>query len=374
MEYSLKHSELQRIIFISIPDDKPIEGFDLDPGRMLPVEVPGPIEQWSLQELSWEMIVSAMMKIVAYEPDFPDVDYYKKLILSIPDILINLNQSAIAKAREQDFHLAEELFLILRELDPEEQRNWQNLAHLYEERALAHEKLQNTEQADTYRKKALAIYNKLLEEFPGPENFYKAGNFFFALQNYERAADLYQKYLAEGDNEKIKKELREIIDLYDQQKKIEELFYEAYDFIRLGKENLGLQKAEELLALNKENWSAWFLKGWALRRLNQFQEAEAALQKSFSLEQEHIEPLNELAIVLLELEKYKECRNVLEKAQKLDPKDPRVINNLGILAFYENKLEEAISFFQQSLKLDENNPVALKYLQRIEQDADSADF
>ncbi len=49
---------------------------------------------------------------------------------------------------------------------------------------------------------------------------------------------------------------------------------QAYDAIQMNDEEKALQLLASYIKDNPKVWNAWFLKGWALRRLSRFQEAE----------------------------------------------------------------------------------------------------
>ncbi len=55
------------------------------------------------------------------------------------------------------------------------------------------------------------------------------------------------------------------------------------------------------LESNPDVWNAWFLLGWANRRISNFVEAELALSKALELNDSEVEIYNELAICNMEL-------------------------------------------------------------------------
>ena len=66
-----------------------------------------------------EMIFAGILTVLAYDNKNEYLDYYRKLIISArPDIKQELTEAAILKTRNEDFDIAEEIFLSLRGLDP----------------------------------------------------------------------------------------------------------------------------------------------------------------------------------------------------------------------------------------------------------------
>lgn len=95
-------SPLDKIVFISIPEEtaQKIKDFTIDTSILLPVEIPEGEDNWRIQDLSWEMIIAAMMKIFAWQPDHPDTDYYRSFISAIqPDLEYKMSQTGILKAK-----------------------------------------------------------------------------------------------------------------------------------------------------------------------------------------------------------------------------------------------------------------------------------
>ena len=57
-----------------------INGFTVDPAVPLPVEkLPGK-DDYDPNDLSWEMIIAAMLKILAYDRDYEHTEYYRQFI------------------------------------------------------------------------------------------------------------------------------------------------------------------------------------------------------------------------------------------------------------------------------------------------------
>jgi hypothetical protein len=55
--------------------------FNLIPEIKLPIEKLGD-ENWAPTDLSWEMIISAMLKIIAYDHNHQDYAYYRDFVLA----------------------------------------------------------------------------------------------------------------------------------------------------------------------------------------------------------------------------------------------------------------------------------------------------
>ena len=101
-----------KIIFLSVPESlrgHVDDSFSIDPDIPLPVEVP---ENFSMDELSWEMIIAGMLRIIADGSKEECADYYRRFVLAVrPGIMNEFTEAAILKARNGDFDLALECSL-----------------------------------------------------------------------------------------------------------------------------------------------------------------------------------------------------------------------------------------------------------------------
>ncbi len=364
-----KPNPLEKIVFISIPENysRTVGNFTVDPAVLIPVEIPGNDPETSIQNLSWEMIISGMLKILAYDPGHRDASYFKRFILAVkPDIVYELSQVGILKARNKDFEIAEEIFTVLVNLDAENIRHRLNLALVYQEHAAVYEKVGNEGLSDEYGGLAFDVYRKVLEMAPDNQDAnYHAGYFFLKQGNFAKAAELLSFYLKVATNPKKTKHVRAILAEISRHELDDRLFSEAYDFIRMGREEEALEKVGDFLRKHPEVWNAWFLLGWANRRLSRYEEGEKAFIKAIELKADMSDVYNECAICQMELGKFSESRLMLNKALAMEPENIKIISNLGILSLKEGKKEDALGFFKTVLEIEPADPVAKKYLEFI---------
>jgi Flp pilus assembly protein TadD len=365
-----RQDPLANIIYISIPEsmEREVGNLKLDPDIMLPVEVQGETDKWDPSELSWEQIIAAMLKILAYDPSHEHAEYYRRFVLEArPDIVEELTETGVFKAKNKDFEVAEEIFRALLGLLPGDSRVELNLALLYEQKAEAAEGRGDDETAQREEEKAFEAYQNLFEkEEVLPEAHLNGAHFFLKRRNYERARYHLDHYTRVGDDEEKIQEARGIISEIDSQNLLDTLFKEAYDFIRMGKEEEGIEKAKKFLESHPEVWNAWFLLGWAYRRLEMYEEARDAFLKAEENGSDHPDTLNELAICYMELGDYEESRRRLEQALAKEPSNTKIMSNLGILAMKRGNVEEAEGFFHSVLDLEPEDPIAREYIDRLQ--------
>ncbi len=371
MSDDLKNNPPSNIVFISLPDhlERTIGDFRVDPSRPLPVEKPENREDWKISDLSWEMIIAGMLRVLAQAPDHGDADYYRDFVRAArPSIIDDLTETAVLKARNRDFDLAEDIFKALRGLLPDDPRTSMNLALVYEQRADAYETIGNDELQGHYSNLAFETYKQLFAaDEVLPEAHLNGGFFFLKLRNFEKARFHLESYLKVGDDPEKRREIKRIIREIDGQNLLDTLFKEAYDFIRMGKEEEGVEKIGRFLESYPNVWNGWFLLGWGQRRLQHYAEAKRAFLKAIEIGPEQADTLNELAICHMELGEISESRRRLSRALTLEPENVKIISNFGILALKEGHDAEAVSFFKTVLEIEPEDPIAMRYLEQIGQ-------
>lgn len=367
---------LENILFISIPDgyDESIGDFKIDPEILLPVEVSeSQKENWDAEDLSWEMIISAMLKILAYQPDHEDSHYYADFVMAVrPNIIADLTNSAVIKAQDKDFDLAEEIFLALCGLDRDNKILKLNLALLYEQRWEHAKSIEEKESEEKYQTATEAAFNEIAATENPPELIwyymgffhYKCGNYVKSEQNFSTYAQLGTDQDKVEESERLSGEIKNL-NLSDT------LFQEAHNLINNGDEKAGLEKVKKFIDDNKDVWNAWFLLGWGERRLGHYKEAKDAFLKAMDLTKPNSDLLNELAICEMELLNLKDSKKYLDKALILDPENMKIVSNMGILAVKSGNLQEAESYFRTALEIEPDDPIAKQYISFIEQNKNS---
>ncbi len=365
---------LSRIGFISLADQpgREIAGFRLDPDIRLPVEFPsGDSQDWRAQDISWEAIVAAVLKLLAHRPDHEHADYYRRFVLAVrPEIKAELTEAAILKARNRDHELAVEILTALEGLLPEDADVKLNLALVYDEKARRGSRGNQAEVNEEDNDRAFRAYKRALEVDPAyPQAHYNLAHFYLRQRNFEQAKAHLDAFLHHGkpddfstQREKAERISREIASWGE----LDSLFKKAFDAIRMGQEEKGIGCIREFLEQFPDSWNAWFLLGWGNRRLGRYREAADAFLKSLERKPANPDTLNELAICLMELGDLPGSQRRLEQALKLEPENTKVISNLGVLALKQGRRQEALGFFRAVLEIDPRDVVAPHYLEELE--------
>lgn len=363
------------IIFIRIPDKfaAGINGFNIDPSIPLPVEKNAALENGSLEDLTWEKIIAAMLKILAFNRDFQHLDYYRKFIAAVkPELSGQLIDAGVEKARNNDFSTAEEIFLAVEGLEPDNITNYINMALLYEHRAHVLEDSDSIE-SRKYLEKAFDIYKKALSIDPSSEDIhYYAAQFYLNRQNMEKAASHFSAFLELAVDNEENRERRDnasgILRKIESGSLLDTKFKQAYDMIQMSREDEGIKLISEFISESPDVWNAWFLLGWACRRSARFEEGYNAFKKVLELGERSADVLNEIAICSIELGRLKEAEKYLFEALRIEPENTKIISNLGIFNYKNGDIEKARAFFLSALEYDSTDEIASKYLEILEKE------
>jgi Flp pilus assembly protein TadD len=355
--------------FVSIREttQRSIGGFTLDPDILLPVELPQGAASLPAGELSWEAILAGTLKALAADPGRENADYYRRFVLAVkPNIKDELTNVGILKARNGETAIAIEIFSALSGLFPDDAIMRMNLALAYEERSRQMEKLEREQHAEEMRSLAFEAFKAALAIDPSePALHYNVAYFYLHQRSFEKAREHLAVFVKTSKDEKRVREARKLIKEIDAQGLMDGLFQRAFDCIKMGKEEEGIVAITQFLSSRPGVPNAWFLLGWAHRRLGRYAEGRDAFLKALSVGAPHADLLNELSICLMELGDLAESRKRLAEALALEPENTKIISNLGILALKTGDRDQAAGFFKTVLEIEPEDPIATRYLQDL---------
>jgi Flp pilus assembly protein TadD len=365
---------LARIAYISLPEDFEYEiaAFKVDPAIALPIELEPEVTSVSAEDLTWDATIAAMLKVLAYDPHHHDAAYFRRFVRAAkPSITGELTEAGIIKAHNGDFALAEELFLALTGLNPDDTSAALNLAFAYEQHADAVERSDADDTADGLRTSAERAYFRVLDLDPlHAETHINLAHFYLGQRRYADARPHLEVYIRHGEDAEKRADAQRILNQMAADGLAEESFRAAHDLIRGGSEAEGLRKIERFLAAHPDVWQAHFLRGWGLRRSGAFADAKLAFETVLAHGKEAdaaglADAHNELAICNLELRCYDDAERNLRAALQLDPENTKIMSNMGILAMKQGRLDEARRYFATIRELDPNDPLAPRYLHQL---------
>lgn len=372
---------LESVYFITLPDNFKLSEYALkiDKTVPLPVQKKSGESNPDIKSLEPEQILAGILTVLAYDRHNAYLDYYRSIIKKArPDIQRELTEAAILKSKDEDWELAEELFMTLRGLDPENPVTALNTAIFLDQRAESYRKSNLNEDADAYDNDAFKYYKEAMNaEPPLPDAFFNCGFFHLKQYDFREAKSCFETYVALtcdatddelGENGIYKKErAQELVDRINNENLEDKAFITAYKLISGGQEEKGLKEIRSFLEKNQKVWNAWFLLGWGLRKLCRWEDAKQAFEESIVCGgNDNADTHNELAICLMETGNLSGAKSELLKALSLAPENEKIISNLGYLSLKEGKRDEAQKYFAAVLEYCPNDKIAAAELAKLE--------
>ena len=375
---------LDSVYFIDLPEDFNLSdaAFPIDKSIQLPVQqkdndAPG---VFNPKEITMEQILAGILTVLAYDKKNPNLDYYRSILKKAkPNIKQELCEAAILKTKNEDFELAEEIFLALHGFDPEDTAIILNMALFLDQRADNYRRAGLFEDADAYDTDSESYYIQAMEaEPPLPDSYFNAGFFYLKQHKYREARDCFETFVALnceateeelGENGQYKLgRAQEILENIKNQNMDDERFKNAYDLISSGQEEKGLEEIRLFLQNNPKVWNAWFLLGWGLRKLERFEDAKQAFLEALKNGGDtNADTYNELSLCLVAEHKFDEAKSALKKALAIDSDSTKILSNLGYIALAQDDKEEARKYFSIVLELDPKDVIAAAELAKLEQ-------
>ena len=372
---------LESVYFITLPDDFKLSEYALkiDKTVPLPVQKKSGESTPDIKSLEPEQILAGILTVLAYDRHNAYLDYYRSIIKKArPDIQRELTEAAILKSKDEDWELAEELFMTLRGLDPENPVTALNIAIFLDQRAESYRKSNLNEDADAYDNDAFKYYKEAMNaEPPLPDAFFNCGFFHLKQYDFREAKSCFETYVALtcdatddelGENGIYKKErAQELVDRINNENLEDKAFITSYKLISGGQEEKGLKEIRSFLEKNQKVWNAWFLLGWGLRKLCRWEDAKQAFEESLVCGgNDNADTHNELAICLMETGNLSGAKSELLTALSLAPENEKIISNLGYLSLKEGKRDEAQKYFAAVLEYCPNDKIAAAELAKLE--------
>lgn len=376
-------SPLETIYFINLPENYKFSdaAMKIDTSVPLPVQkkTEGDPNDFDMNDIQPEQVLAGILTVLAYDKHNEHLEYYRSIIMQAkPNIKKELTEAAIIKTKNEDWDFAEELFLTLKGIDPEDKAITLNFALFLDQRAESYRRSGLHDDADAYDNDALEYYKDAMNAEPAiPDAFFNAGFFYLKQHDYHEAKGAFETYLAltcdakdedMDENAQYRQErAQEIVNKISNENMDDAAFAQAYRLISTGKEEEGLDKIRKFLMNNQKVWNAWFLLGWGLRKLRRYEDAMNAFNQAISCGgDQNSDTYNELAICHMELNNIPEAKKSLMKALSISPEDTKIISNLGFLNLKEGNKQEAQKYFTAVLEFNPNDQIAVTELAKLE--------
>lgn len=374
---------LDSIRYITLPPGFALSSaaMRIDPSIPLPAQTKGgdPNAPFKISELTPEQILAGILTVMARDRANEHIDYYRSIITKArPEIKKELSAAAVVKAKNHDWEMAEEIFAALRVLDPNDMAIVLNNALFLDERATSCRESSMDEDADALDSAAEALYKRAMDADDAPRDaFFNAGFFYMKKREFAKAKGCFETYVALtcdesdedlGENGVYKKErAQEILNYIDSQSIDDERFARASHLVSIGREEEGAEEIRKFIQSNPDVWNAWFILGWAMRRMGRWGDALKAFERSTEcpMGDENADTFNEMAICAMETGDAARAKSLLKKALALAPENVKIVSNMGCLALKEGNESEARKYFEAALVYDPRDKIARAELERM---------
>lgn len=365
----MENHELSRIRYIKVPQNlKIVEGsFKIDPSIRLPIQLKEGRKNLEEEDLTIEAIVAGMLTLIAYDELNKDIDYYKAFVKAVePDIAQNLNTAAIAKQEAKDHDFAEELFLAVYHLEPQS-ASCINLATIYSYMSVEEENKKDLDKADEYLAKAKATLLDGLRRF-GENEWILAelASFEGFLGNLEEAKDYAERYLKVASEGERKEEIKKFLKEVNAHLESDNAFKEAYDFIMLDMPEKAISSIDGFIEKNNKLWNGYFIKAWALRKAERYDEAKECLLKCIELGESNTDIYNELSICELEGGSRELAKQYLNTAVDLDETNLTAMSNLAFLHLEDKEFDDARYYLEKARNIAEDDEIIKNLISNYE--------
>ena len=363
-----KENSLENLFWLELPED-----MDTDLGIFkLDVSIPLPIEpdqngKVSMEDASWEKFIAAMLLVLAVSPSHEYAGYYRNLLKALrPSLQEELEEAYKEKINYSDWDEAEDIILALRGLEPENLNHQYSMALLYDRLSAIKKRDGNFEASENYENAAEAAYSELLSNPDAPdESWFSAGVFRYRTGKYAEALETLESYISGPSGSKNKAEALRLIRLCRDEGQADKLYTDAYNALKSGRIEEGVELAREFLKEKNKSWPGYFLLGWGLRLGEHWSEAREALENALEKGCRETDLYNELAICARAVNDLDGAAEYLEKALRNDPENIKIVSNMSLVLLEKGDLDEALKWAKTSLTLDPEDPVSKKIYKDI---------
>lgn len=129
-----------------------------------------------------------------------------------------------------------------------------------------------------------------------------------------------------------------------------------YLLVSAGKYDEAIMCLDEIIKLNPDSYTLWYVKGKILIDLKRYDESLECFDKSFELNSKHDLSLTTKGVALAHLKRFKKALNCYQKALFINPLNDYTLKLMGNTYLIGLKdYEEAIKYFEIALKLDSDD-------------------
>jgi tetratricopeptide (TPR) repeat protein len=358
------------VFFISMEgrSDFRIGNFKVREDIPLPVYVEDE-KKFSVDNINPDNIISGMIKILMEDSQNDHLEYYREFIFTVqPEIEARLSSIGYDAEKNMKFQDAIDIYRVLLALKPDSINSNLNLAICYDE--FSQYLFSHGRENEALKMEELSFdFFKIVENFDDkPDNaYYYLGRFFLYRENYQKARENLEEFIRNTDDEERKKEAGEILTDINNSGMMDENYKSSMEMITADKNEAAVDYINRYIEKYPDSWHGYYIKGQALRKMENFKDAVDIFNKALSLNPDSSDIYNEIGLCHMDLKDFAKSELNFYRALKKNPEDLAILTNLAILNFRRGNKTEAVKYCDIILEYDPNDLYAKDLKKVIEE-------
>ena len=359
------------VYFISMEGrkDYKIGNFSVREDIPLPVYVEDQ-KKFTSDSITPDNIISGMIKILMEDPDNDHLEYYRDFIFTLqPEIEERLSSIGYDAEQNNKYLDAINIYRVLLALIPTSLNANLNLAACYDN--FSRHLFSRGRETEALKMEELAFdFIKDVEEFDDITDraYYYLGSFYLYRENYPKAISNFDEFLRTSDDADRKKEVTDLLSDLNVSGLMDENYKTAMEMISSDKNEAAISYINSYIERYPSSWHGYFIKGQALRKSANPEEAIESLLKAIELNPESSDIYNELGLCYMEMKDYAKSELNFYRALKHNSEDLSIMSNLAVLYYRRGNKKEAIKYCDIILEFDPNDLYAKDLKKTIEED------
>jgi len=359
-----------QVVFVSMEGKKDIKigNFSVREDIALPVLVDDE-KSFSIEDITPQKIISGMIKVITENPDSEHIQYYKNFIFTIePEIEARLTGIAYEAENSLCYEDALEIYKVLYSLNPDSLDNNLNIAVCYDEFSNYLYSQGIASDAEKFENQAFQFFKKV-EEFEDKTEsaYYYLGRFYLSRENFDKARDFFEEFLKITTDSERKDEVITLL----KELKVEGIndpdYQNAVWLIQSEKEDEAVKSIDEFIKKYPKSWHGYYIKGFALRKAGDYNNALEFFNKALLLNPESPDVDNEMGLCYMNLSNFTKSGIFFSNALRKNPDDTAIIYNLALLSMKKGDKNEALRYCEVILTYNPKDLEAQKLAKLIKE-------
>lgn len=348
-----------KVTFLELKKDTIIggKGFSLKKEMPLPMKTDAlinEIKEGNLEdEINLAFIIDGIIYLMGIDPNFPYMEDYKKFLYETSDRIHDyIFYQGIKAVENKDDDSGAIYFRALKHMDPKNVNGIFNYALILEEIGKKYFNMDMEDKAMEFIKSSTKELEAILDiDEKYPLAYYKLGYHYKFLGNFLKAKLIWSKYLTLDKDELRLQEVREELDLIEDDVAMET----GLTYLYREEFHNSINIFENLLEKYDYMWELKYFLGVSYRGVGDLDNAIELFYEALDLNKEELDIYNELGICLLTVGKIKEAIDIFTEGIENLGNDYKLIFNRGLCFLQMNELDKAYEDISMAASLNPND-------------------